>query len=406
MRSAVLAALALCAANGCVTNRHPLANDGVVQIVVPGGPLFAADVLDDQGLPVMPRQLPFQKVVQLRMTQGNAPDRGAFVDLGINPPEALQLIPVDGDPSCEELAGAFRCTADKDGYANFIIRSMSTFSGEAAIEVVGRQSADKTLTISPAGLPPGSSNLQLIIEGVAGSRLQATYAKLTCTTKTDQKYDKWEKARVRHATVRAAPPPGDSSSIENAPVTVSSLTPEMFLTHNKGCAKIPPSDDCCSGTRNTSLRVRLNKVGDVVDADQFYLCFSDVGTPTAGLTASSGGQTTQTQLQVDADPRLLRVHTVPSELTVNTGVQQKALEVAAYDSDLNRVGFDVEVTSSDKLVLALDKITVKLLGKDQGDADVDVFAVAVGPGDAFLTVRPALHDKPACDSETIAVLTP
>jgi hypothetical protein len=378
-----------------VSDRHPLASDGVVRIIVPGGPLFSADVLDQNGVPVLPRQQPFEKRVSMRMTQGNSPDRGAFVDLEIDPPQALQLVPVDGDDSCVQLEGGFRCTADKDGNAAFVIRSMSDYFGEATIAVVDRQAADKTVIVSPAGLPPGSQNLQLVIEGVTGNRVQAKFDKLKCllSSKPDSAFDKWDAARIRHASLRATPPPTYPDTIENAPVIIDTESPEVFVTKDPKC-----------GLPHTSrLRVRLDKVGHVVPEDEFYLCFSDIGGENVGISATSGGLNTESHLFVDPEPRLLRVHTIPTKLFTDSQVPVKALEVSAYDSDLHRVGFDVEVTSSDKAVLALDTITVKLLGREQGDADIGVNVFAVGAGEAKLSVRPALHSDPTCDSELITV---
>ncbi len=401
VRRAVRGPLALglvVALGGCVSDRHPLATDGVCDVIADSAPIYAADTLDANGVPVGPRQAPFDKTIQLHMTQGNSPDRGAFVDLQINPPQALSLNIVDD--TCEQLPGTFRCTAGKDGFATFLVRSEGDYAGDATIEVIGRQAANKPLKVTPAGLPEGTTNFQMQIEGITGNRVRAKYDKLACKldASPDQPFDKWPvgKTRMRRAQIRATPPPTAPATIENAPVIVESLSAEVFVTKDSTCA--PP--------RNNRLPLRLDKVGR---SEEFFFCFSDVGGQQVQLTATSSGQQAQPQnvLQVDPEPRLLRVITVtPPSVPVDKITQVPALKLSAYDSDLNRVGFDVDVTTSDKSVLQLTNPGAKLLGKDQGDTDADFNVLAIGPGSAKLIVRPALYATPACESEPITVEAP
>jgi hypothetical protein len=353
--------------------------------------LFAADTLDENGHPVLPRQQPYQKLVRIHLSQGNQPDRGAFVELGTSPVNALVLEPFDD--TCEQLPGTFRCTADRDGFASFVVRSESDYSGEAKITVLGRPSADEKLTISAAGVPTGSGSFEMLIEDVEGSRVRAKYDKLACSLSAspDKPFDKWPvgTTRMRKATVRASPPSVYPASIEHAPVIIESLHSEAFIS----------LDPSCPAPRSTRLRTQLDAVGR---SPAFYFCFSDVGGQTVKLTARSGQFNDDKTLAIDAEPRLLRVLTINDALNVNKFTPVKVVEVAGYDSDLNRVGFDVDLTTDNK-VLKLEEATVTLIGKNAGDKNLGVSVFAVGPGTSKLTVRPALYTTPACGSLTITV---
>ena len=82
---------------------HPLSSEASLKILSDDVPLFAADVLGPDGKPVLPRQEPYEKLVQLYMTNGSEPDFGAYVDVQIDQPNALTLVP-HGD-TCEQLEG-------------------------------------------------------------------------------------------------------------------------------------------------------------------------------------------------------------------------------------------------------------------------------------------------------------
>ena len=57
---------------------HPLSSLGKVTILFNGEqPIYAADVMDEFGKPVLPRQEPYAKAVQLYMTYQGEADEGA-----------------------------------------------------------------------------------------------------------------------------------------------------------------------------------------------------------------------------------------------------------------------------------------------------------------------------------------
>lgn len=395
------ALLLVCAASpSCLEPRHPLASEGVVEFRFDRAPLFAADRLDADGEPVLPRQAPFEKRVQLYLTEAGAADRGAYVDVAVDPPEALtlvQAVAADGsgpDGSCEVLPGTFRCTAGADGFASFVVRSVSDVSGTAELRLVGR-SERASIAVLPAGLPPGSSSLELTIEGASESRVHARYDKLACSlaASPDTPFDKWPSGsiRVRTARVVASPPLGNPSTIEHAPVFVETLHPEAFVSLDPTC---PPPHD-------SRVRVQLDALGRSPDV---HVCFSDLGGDAVTLRAASGpDRETARTLAVDPEPRLLRVETLAEKLPSDESSPLLALQLSAYDAELNRVGLEVELSSSDPTVLKTEKANLKLLGKDQGDADVDAYVFTGAPGSAYVTVRPLLFTTPSCDSFAISV---
>lgn len=380
-------------AGACVTPRHPLATDGALDMTLDGGLLFAVDLLDAEGHPLLPRQEPHEKRVKLYFTQDGSADRGAFVDLTVSPPQALELVSVDG--TCEVLPGTFRCTAGIDGFASLIVRSESTYSGPATLGVLGRRADEKQIDIEPPGLPPNTTNFDILIEGASANRITASYDGLACSLEASpgMPFDKWPAGsiRSRKAEIRASAPQSSSASLGNAPVIVETVHPEAFVSFDAACA--PPHD--------RRLRVQLNALGR---SPEFYFCVSDLGGDNIQLTATSGARSTNVTLNVDAEPRLLRIETVPSVLPALTGDEQHlTLKISAYDADLERVGLEVAISSSDKTVILPLTTSLKLLGKNQGNEDATVFVTTGNPGNAVLTVRPLLFEMPSCDSDSILV---
>jgi len=389
----VAPALGILAVGACVAPRHPLATDGALDITIEGGLLFAVDLVDANGTPVLPRQQPFEKRVKLYFTQDGSADRGAFVDLAVSPPEALVLEAVDN--TCEALPGTFRCTAGTDGFANFLVRSESTYAGEATLGVLGRRADEKQLQIQAPGLPPNATNFDILVEGASGNRVAPAYDGLACTLDAapSEPFDKWPSGsiRSRKAEIRASAPQSSITSLANAPVIVETVHPEAFVSRNSDCA--PP--------RDRRLRVQLDEIGR---SPEFYFCFSDLGGGNIELTATSGDKTTNLTLNVDAEPRLLRIETIPAALPAfEPMTEQLALKISAYDADLERVSLEVAVQSSDKTVLMPTATSLKLIGKDQGDADASVFVFTGRPDSAVLTVRPLLFETPFCESQPIVV---
>lgn len=381
------------ALGGCVTPRHPLATDGALDITIDGGLLFAVDLLDADGHALLPRQEPFEKHVKLYFTQDGSADRGAYVDLQVSPPEALALVSIDD--TCERLTGTVRCTAGLDGFANLVVRSESTFYGVATLGVLGRRADEKQLIIQAPGLPPNTTNFDILIEGASSNRVTPAYDGVACTLSAapGMPFDKWPPGsiRSRKAELRASAPQSSLASLAGAPVLVETVHPEAFVS----------LDPLCPAPHERRLRLQFDAIGR---SGGFHFCFSDLGGDNIQLTATSGEQTTHVTLDVDAEPRLLRIETIPAVLPAFAGqLQHLALKVAAYDADLKRVGLEVAVQSSDKTVLLPAATSLKLLGKSQGDEDVPVFVTTGLPGTAFLTVSPLLFESPACESHSIVV---
>ncbi|MBM4358217.1 MAG: hypothetical protein FJ096_08900 [Deltaproteobacteria bacterium] len=389
----LVAACTVAEVGGCVSERHPLANNGgAVEFLLDDAPLFAADMLDTSGAPVLPRQVPFEKPVKLYLTQDGSPDRGAYVDLRVEPPNALELFSVD--QSCEKLQGTFRCTAGGDGFANLAIRSTSTVSGDAKLMVIGRESAQASVTILPAGLPDGATSFQLAIEGASSSRVQARYDKLACelTAAPDTPFDKWPTGaiRVRTARVLASAPPSSPGLLEHAPVLIETLAPEASVS----------LDPTCPSPHERRLRVQLDALGR---SPEVFLCFSDLGGEAIEFVAQSGAnKRDERQVRVDPEPRLLRVETTVDPLEPTSSLGQLAIQLSAYDADLNRIALEVELQSTDSAVLKPDKSNVKLLDGE----DVDVFVTTGLPGTASLVAKPLLFEMPACESALITVAEP
>lgn len=381
----VLAAATL-AAGACLEPRHPLA-DGDLAFLVDQGLLFAADQLDENGVPVLPRQQPFEKGVQLYLTRLGAPDVGAYVDLKVTPPGALTLVTVDD--TCEVLPGVFRCTAGADGFANLRVRSDSNYSGVVTVSTVVKAQLQTQITVSRPGVPDGSS-IALVIEGASGNRVRADFDALDCSlTASSETLDKWPAGsiRSREVYVQSTIPTNAADSLANAPVLVDTPSPEAFVS----------TDPTCPEPHNRSLRVLLDGSGR---SPTFHLCMSDLG-GNAELTARSGSATaTPLKLVVDPEPRLLRVKTVKTDFNVSEG-SSPTLQVSAFDADLKPVALDVEVESNDETALQLDVITFKLNSNDSTPTSVS--ARPVGPGEARLVVKPLLFTEPYCESELITV---
>jgi len=376
---------------GCIPDSHPLPGNGSALFLLDDKPIYAADMLDDNGLPVLPRQLPYEKDIQLFLTSANAPDYGAYVDVLVSPPQSLDLLATDD--TCEQLPGAFRCTAAEDGYTNFMIRSESDWSGTAQLSLVGRQTNETaSLTINPAGLPATASNFELIIEGIEGSRIPASYTPLACALEAGEDqtpFDKWPEGdiRVRRAEVRATAPTDTPSIIKNAPVIIQTLHAEAFVTLDELCR--PPHD--------SRIRLQFDAQGL---SPSFFFCFSDLG-GSLSLSATSWQKSTQVNLSVALEPRLLRVVTTDASLEMGQ-FQVEVGTVSAFLSPIEQVSMTVDVRSSDPTVLQVDTayLTLPLSGQEP------IRVTPLKPGTATIEVTPQLFSSPQCDSDEITVIEP
>lgn len=389
------------AASSCIGVGYPLAPSGTVDIRVDvSQSLFAADSLDAEGKPILPRQQPFETGVTLSMTESNAPAFGGFVTVRVEPRQALALHsdPKEGaSPTCVERDGGFQCTALKDGTARFYLTSESDWSGTASLIVSwADRTEEKPIEVLPAGLPTSATNFAMIVTGLNesfnGKRLLPTYLALQCSIGPvpDDLGSKWRPGsiRTREAQVRATAPLNAPGVVENAPVIIEALSSEALLATKSDCLD-----------RSTRLRVLLGQTGE---SDKFFLCFSDIGGP-ASFAVTSGEKQIEpetTTIQVDPEPRLLRVRALQS--VVELDVPGDLFEVSAFD--VNRVGIQmpVDLAVDDDQIIALSKSTLTLNGEP--DPATPISGLPKAEGTVTLSVTPRLLAMPKCMSEPVTVV--
>lgn len=383
----------LAGSGGCLSERHPLSSQATTEILFDTGSMFAADLIDDNGNAVLPRQEPYEKLVQLRMTLGGEPEDGGFVDVRLEPRDVLTLVPTH--PSCEQLSGAFRCTAEDDGFAQFTLRSTSDRAGTVTLRLIGGKGETQTFTVVPAGLPAAAGQPRIIIGGIdedGTDIIPATNARLQCALQPvpDTTLDKWPQGqiRVREARVRATPPAALPGVVQHAPVTVHTLHPESAVSLDPGCED-----------RRVSVRVQMNELGE---SSPFYVCFSDLGGDDIVLSASSGEKGTFDRvLNVAAEPRTIRLRTLEQGLIAGSGAVA-ILEITALDAERQKIPLRIDVRSTDPTVLQLTQGTVTLAG---GNVDLGLALTALvrDPGEATIQVSPEFFSEPVCLSEAMVV---
>jgi hypothetical protein len=399
--AAATAALALSAASvgACIKRGYPLSPTGQVDIRTDvAGPIFAAGTFDAQGRPTGPRQSPSSSEVRLFMTESGEAAFGGIVEVRVEPSEALTLrssAEEDGDdPSCFQTEGAFQCRATVEGYARFVVSSEGDFSGDAKIVVTwADQREDQDVTVLPAGLPEDATNFALIAGGLDNTdRVLATFVPLKCTIGPvpDDLGSKWREGeiRLREAFVRATPPPTSPGVVENAPVIIESLHSEAALSMDPTCKD-----------RLTRMRVLLGPTGE---SPAFYICFSDIGGDIE--IAVTSGQKTLTpnrQIQVDPEPRLLRVRTLMQ--TVVTADPIGLFEISAYNADRARIAMPVDLATSDEQVMPLEQASLTL--NDENNEATVVQVVPGIEGQALIHVTPRLLTSPDCTSQTVTVVS-
>lgn len=401
LRGLVLGAV-IVSAGACIKRGYPLGRGGNVEIRTDvAGALFATDTLDSKGKPLGPRQSPSSTGVTLALTEGSQAAFGAFVEVRVEPSEALTLTSATGEesstglPTCAFTDGAFRCMATEQGTARFLVASQSDWSGDARLIVSwADQTKDQTIHINPAGLPATATNFTLIIGGVDDvDHVLATFLPLQCTIGPlpDDLGSKWRKGQIRsrETYVRATPPSAAPSVVENAPVIVESLGSEAALSLAEGCEQ-----------RQTRLRVRLDATGQ---SSPFYLCFSDIG-GTIPFSVTSGEKAIEPnrEVVVDAEPRLLRVSALTSQVTV--GFPVDLFEVSAYNANRVRIAMPVDLHMGNDQVLAVDTASVTLA--DEANTATVIQAGALMPGVTELHVSPRLLAMPDCVSPAVTVVAP
>jgi hypothetical protein len=400
-RGAAAAATALLALSvtSCIERGYPLGSGGSVDVRLDvASPLFAADLLQG-GKGAEPRQVPYTTGVTLTLTEGNEPANGGYVDVRVQPAEALALTPDDKESpdahTCEAKDGKFRCTATPEGIARFVLTSEANWSGEATLVVTwSDQRKDTTVDVLPAGLPVTAKNFELIANGLTNTaHVLPTYTALGCTSIDSLPSDlgsKWRPGsiRSRDAFVRASPPPDQPGIVANAPVIVEALTSEVALSLDAACS---------AQARVSRLRLLLGPTGE---SPTFHFCFSDIGgeseiAVSSGLLAISPNP----RFDVDPEPRVLRVSTLSP--TVAEGASGVLYEVAAFNTDLQRIAMPVDLESSDPGVIQLLLASVTLA--PEGFDPTGIFVTAPKTGTATLHVRPRLFKQPDCTSIEVKV---
>jgi hypothetical protein len=404
LRALSMAAMATMAAGGasCIQRGYPLGRSGNVAIRTDvAGALFAADTLDANGNPSGPRQTPNATGVTLAMTEGSQAAFGAFVQVRVEPSEALTLTSEAGEetstglPTCAVVDGSFRCMATEQGAARFNLASQSDWSGEAKLIVSwADQTKDLTVQVHPAGLPSTANNFTMIVGGVDDAdHVLATFLPLQCTLGPlpDDLGSKWRKGQIRsrQTYVRATPPSAAPSVVANAPVIVESLGSEAALSLTEDCE-----------TRQTRVRVLLDGTGQ---SSAFFLCFSDIG-GTIPFSVTSGAKSIEPNrvIVVDPEPRLLRVVALTSQITV--GFPVDLFEISAYDANRRRIAMPVDLHMGNDQILSIPAASVALA--DEENLATVIQAGALAPGVTELHVSPRLLATPDCVSPAVTVVAP
>ncbi len=404
LRALSMAAMATMAAGGasCIQRGYPLGRSGNVEIRTDvAGALFAADTLDANGNPSGPRQTPNATGVTLAMTEGSQAAFGAFVQVRVEPSEALTLTSEAGEetstglPTCAVVDGSFRCMATEQGAARFNLASQSDWSGEAKLIVAwADQTQDLTVQVNPAGLPSTANNFTMIVGGVDDNdHVLATFLPLQCTIGPlpDDLGSKWRKGQIRsrQTYVRATPPSAAPSVVANAPVIVESLGSEAALSLTEDCE-----------TRQTRVRVLLDATGQ---SSAFFLCFSDIG-GTIPFSVTSGAKSIEPNrvIVVDPEPRLLRVVALTSQITV--GFPVDLFEISAYNANRRRIAMPVDLHMGNDQILSIPAASVALA--DEENVATVIQAGAKAPGVTELHVSPRLLATPDCVSPAVTVVAP
>lgn len=387
--------------SGCIERGYPLGSNGGVELRTDtAGALFAADVLDAEGKGAEPRQKPFMTGVTLTLTEGSEAANGGFVDVRVEPPEALALS-TDADedsaePTCVTKDGKFLCTATAEGIARFVLTSTGTWSGDANLVVTwSDQRKEQTVEVLPAGLPPTATNFEMIASDLADTaHILPTYTALSCTNIDVEPGDlgsKWRDGniRAREAFVRATAPATAPGVVASAPVIIESLSSEAALSLSAACA---------DADRAPRLRVLLDDTGQ---SPPFFVCFSDLGGPVQ-LSVTSGllSVTPPPSFDVEPEPRVLRVAALAEEVVLDESVE--LFEVTAFNTDLERIAMDVDLLTSDASVMKLLQASDTLSG--EGVQPTRLVVTPVGLGTAVLHVRPRLFAEPDCTSIPINVI--
>jgi hypothetical protein len=178
--------------------------------------------------------------------------------------------------------------------------------------------------------------------------------------------------------------------MQNAPVSLSSASPEAQFATSASCAD-----------RTAALTVTLDANGN---APPTWVCFSDVGS-TAGIALiSTSGQLATSQtgagtvtLTVDPEPAAIAVTAINPVAFV--GSAQGLFNVSAFDVLANRLAISVQCQFQGTAEALLQGGIVPL----QTAQPTAVGANLLTPGTLTLTVSPELAPSISCPSPSIMV---
>lgn len=408
--SAALAigALALLASS-CVHDGYPLSTGArvVMETNIGDDTLYAADVLGADHLPVYPRQTPNTMEITLRMSEDQEAAFGGFVDIVVEPPDLLVLssFPGDGEaPTCHEADGFFRCTANSEGMAKFVVTSPADKSGVARVSATWASDKEEhvDVTVAPAGIPDGS---EVAINNIHQQDvIRATGKSISCYEQgvPEDLDDEWREGFVRASTepltIQVTPPLSSPGAVENAPIYISTDDATAALSLDPGCGK---------DARVNELRLQLDALGK---SGPFYACYSDLG-GTAAFSTRSGPpiKTERVSVIVKPEPRLLRIENLLTEVeleqTTGTQPQKNVFIVSAFGVHEAPVDLTVKLDLNDH-VLRLNNqlVTISEGAGDTFGTTIDVTPVA--PGTAQLGATPFAYPTPTCKSKQVTVIPP
>lgn len=404
----VAATAAALLAPSCVRDGYPLSTGARVTMTTTVGnnTLYAADVLGPDGKPAYARQTPSEMEITLHMSEEQEAAFGGFVDVVVEPPDLLSLGSADDGevPTCQQIEGFFRCTANAEGMARFIARSDADKAGVATVFATwaSDKEAHVEVKIAPAGIPEGSV---VAINNIhEQDTIRATGEAISCYEQgVPEDLDvEWREGFVRSSTepltVQVTPPLESPGAVENAPLYVSTNDATAALSLDVGCG---------AASRVNELRLQLDAFGK---SGPFFACYSDLGGD-ATFTWRSGSPIKDKLVTVDVkpEPRLLRIENLLTEVelenTTGTQTPRDVFIVSAFGVHEQPLPLTVRLDLNDH-VLRLNNqlVTIDASTGDQIGSTISV--TPVEPGSAQLGATPFAYPQPTCKSKQVTVIPP
>lgn len=397
------------AAPSCVHDGYPLSTGARVTMTTDVGnnTLYAADVLGPDHKPAFARQTPSTMEITLHITEDQEAAFGGFVDIVVDPPDLLVLSSSKDDgetPTCLAVDGFFRCTANSEGLAKFVVTSDADKSGDATVSATwaSDKEAHVDVKIAPAGIPDGSvveiNNIH------AQDVIRATGQAISCYEQgVPEDLDvEWREGFVRASTepltVQVTAPLDSPGAVENAPIYVSTNDATAALSFDPGCG---------ADARNNEIRLQLDAFGK---SEPFYACYSDLG-GTASFSTRSGSplKTERVSVIVKAEPRLLRIENLLTEVeleaTTGTQLPKNVFIVSAFGVHEIPLPLTVRLDLNDHVL----RLNNQLVTLDEGTGDQigsTISVTPVAPGSAQLGATPFAYPQPTCKSKQVTVIAP